>query len=320
MHQPLDKYILKKVPIVHEQDTIQSVLAMMQKKSNTYDRVDFIYVINAKDALIGVFSVRQLFSHPKHTKVKTFVHKHIFSGHSDMTLDEIAHIALKHNLKQVPIKEGNHLVGVVSAREIMSTLNHSLRHDIMSFAGIHNAHVDFDNTLEVPIKRLIGSRIPWLLLGLLGAIFIAGVIHIFEDTLATYVIIAAFIPTIIYISDALSSQTLTIFIRDMAVLGKRMHLWSYIGKQALVAFFMAIIIGLVMFSVISLFWQSPHIAFVISLATFCSLLTTSTIAFFIALLIKKFKFDPALGSGPIATVIADLTSVLIYFTIVILLL
>ena len=142
-------------------------------------------------------------------------------------------------------------------------------------------------------------------------------IGLFEETLAQYLIIASFIPVIVYVSGALGTQLQTVFVRDLAILGKEINLKKYLLRQIMISSLIAITISILTFFGISLFWKLPYIGFVISLAVFLSLIITSLTAFLITLAIKKFRFDPAIGSGPIATIISDISSVIIYFIVVI---
>ena len=171
----------------------------------------------------------------------------------------------------------------------------------------------------LPLFKAIKERLSWLIVGFIGAMLIAFYIGLFEETLQKYLIIAAFVPAIVYLSDALGTQIQTIFVRDLAVLGKAINFKKYFLKQIFISFFIASIIGILLFSSIYLFYGLFKISLIISLAAFVALIITSFTALIITLLIKKFNFDPALGSGPIATIISDMSSVIIYFLIVFLL-
>jgi magnesium transporter len=159
-----------------------------------------------------------------------------------------------------------------------------------------------------------------LLFGLGLAMLMALVISGFEETLAQYIIIASFIPVIVYISGALTAQTVVIFVRDLTVISKGYSFKKYFFKQLAITFLISVIISLLLFLFINLFWSDSSMAFVISLATGLSLILTALVSVFLVILIKRFHFDPALGSGPVATVISDILSIVIYFVIVLLLL
>jgi len=316
----LEKYLVTKVPLVREHMTVKQVLLMLNKDSNTYDSVDYIYVLNKTGIVLGYLPIQDIINSPKSTAVKKIMHKNVVTVSLHTELEKVSHMALEHNLKQVVVTKSKKFLGVIVSRKILHTINKSLREDIFHFAGIHKSHLEFENSLEMPIYKVLRHRLSWLIAGLFGAIFMALYISLFEETLATYLLVASFIPAIVYISGALGTQIQTIFVRDLAVLGNKLNLKKYFFKQLYISLLISLIIGFLLFSFIALFWKSPLIALAIGLASFISLICTGAIAFFITLAIKRFNFDPALGSGPIATIISDITSVVIYFIVVVLLL
>ena len=315
----VEGHLITKIPIIKESATVKDVLSMLEKISNKYDSVDYIYVVDKNENLIGMFYIQELFNNAKNTPIKKFIQKSPVTISLKTELEKAAHLALKHNLKQIPVTKSKKLIGAVSTREILSTINKSLRKDIFHFAGIHKSHLEFENSLEIPFLNAVKNHLSWLIIGFIGATVMASFINLFEETLSKYIIIAAFIPTIVYISDALGTQFQTIFVRDLAILGKELNIKKYFLKQMSIGFIVALIMGILLFLFILLIFSLPHIALIISLACFVTLVITSFTSLLITLLIKKFKFDPALGSGPIATIISDLTSVVIYFIIVVLL-
>jgi magnesium transporter len=316
----VEKHIITKVPTVLKNSTVKDVLVMLERESDVYEGVGYIYVVDDKNKLCGVFSIKELFNNKKDQPISTFMEKKLITVSCKTEIEKVAHLALNHNLKQIPVTKAKKLIGVVPARNILFEINKSLQEDIFHFAGVHKSHLEFKNTLETPVLVILRSRVPWLIIGLLGAILMAAFIQNFEETLSLYILVAAFIPTIVYISDALANQTLTIFIRDLAIMGQAINIKSYFFRQMFISLIISSILAVIMFGIVTVLWDIPYMSFVISLAAFASLLTTTLIAIVIAILIKRFKFDPAIGSGPIATVIADLTSIVIYFVIVILLL
>ncbi len=318
-HDSVEKHLITKIPIIRENATVKDALLMLEKTSHQYDSVDYIYTIDEKGNLTGMFGIQELFNNPKNTPIKKFRKEDIPNISLGMEIEKIVHLALTHNLKQVPVTRAKKLIGAVPTKEILSTINKSLKTDIFHFAGIHHSHLDFKNSMDIPLFKALKDRLPWLIIGFIGTILIALYIELFEETLAKYLIITSFVPATVYISDALGTQFQTVLVRDLAVLGKELNLKKYFLKQMTIGVLIAFITSLFMFSFIFVIWHAPHLALIISLASFTTLVITSFSALSITFLIKRFKFDPALGSGPIATMVSDITSVIIYFVMVVLL-
>lgn len=310
----IKKYMMTKIPVVSETDTIESILKTLEKDSTSYETVDYIYVNNVYGELIGVVSIHELFNNPKETPITKFMKKPI-SVTEDANLEKIAHVGLKNNLKQIPIVDSKKLLGVISSQKVTHAINKILKENMFRTAGIDPSHMDYENSLEIPIFKVIKDRLYWLIFGLAGAMIIAVYITSFETMLQQYVIIASFVPAIVYMSSALGNQLQTIFVRDLAIMGKEINLKKYFTRQILVSITLALIIATIMFSTISILWSVQHIAFIIAMASFVSIIITGINSLLITLIIKHFKFDPAIGSGPVATIISDMTSIIIYFIV-----
>ncbi|MEM4396195.1 MAG: CBS domain-containing protein [Candidatus Woesearchaeota archaeon] len=312
----LNRFLIKNIPKINVNAKIKDVIILLEANTPVFERIDYIYVLDDNDNLVGVFSIKDVFNLPKETNIKDIMKTKIVHVKPDEELEKIADIAIKHGLKQIPVVEHNKLLGVVSSRTILATINRALKEDLIHFAGIHKSHLDFQNSLEMSTIDSVKTRIPWILFGLIGTMVIALFLNDFEGVLKKYFIIATFIPAIVYLSDALGNQTQTIFIRDIAVLGKQLKLKTYIIKQLLISSCISLIISFLLFVSISTLFKEPYIAFIIGLANFFTNLFASINGLTLAILIKRFKFDPALGSGPIATIISDFMTIVIYVSIV----
>lgn len=297
-------------------DTISQILKILRADVGKFKTIDYIYIIDKQKNLIGVVSIKILFKYSKLTKLEKIMNTKLVTASPDTDQERVADLAVKHDLKAIPIVENKKLLGVVPIENILPILNKALREDILHLAGIHRAHLNYENTLAVPLFQGILHRIPWLLIGLFGITLSALFISLFEAQLQKYLIIAFFIPAIVYMSNALGTQHQTLFIRDLALMGKELKLKKYFLKIMIISLILAITIGFILFLIISLFWKQPYIAFVVSFAMSITLILTSFSALSITLLIKKLKMDPALGSGPFATIISDMSSIIVYFLIV----
>ncbi len=296
-------------------ETIGTILNRLRTESKFLKTMAYVYVVDENNRLVGVTSLKSLFLQPANTPVRNIMRTSLVTISPEAEEEKVAHLALKHSIKTVPVVEKGKLLGAVPADRIFHIINRALQEDILHFAGIHKAHLEYENTLAVPLDRSVLHRLPWLLIGLVGIILAAAFISAFEKTLEKYLILAFFIPAIVYMSDAVGTQHQTLFVRDLAIMGKDLNLKAYLFKQMLIALLLGALIGAIVFLVISFFWNQPFIAFVIGSAMSASLLVTSFTALATTLLISRWGMDPALGSGPFATIVSDVTSVIIYFIV-----
>ena len=288
---------------------------LLRKKSDISEIMDYVYVTEKNKELVGVFSIKDIFRYPLNTPVKTFMKTKVITTSARTEIETVAHLALKHGIKALPILEENKIVGVVSSKNILQILNKSLRKDSFHFVGIHKSHLEYENTMQAPVMESVIHRAPWLISGLIGILAIAAFIGIFENTLEENLILAFFIPVIVYICGALCTQIETLLVRDMTVMGKDLKLRKYVLKQGTISVIIALMMSALLFIVISSFWGDRQIASVISLAAFLSLTLTTLTSFFIIFGIKKLGGDPALGGGPFGTVVSDSMAIIVYLLV-----
>lgn len=175
-----------------------------------------------------------------------------------------------------------------------------------------------DNVMSLSIFESVKHRLPWLVIGLIGGILAAKVVQGFEATIAKHLFLTAFIPLIVYMSDAVGTQMESFVIRDF-VLHPKFNFIHYFFKQLTVIGCIATILStaLFLFGYI-LYGQTAGI--VLGLSLFFSITSSVVTGLILPDIFERLKLDPANASGPIATIIQDLLSVSIYFTVASLLL
>ncbi len=314
-HHSAARKTITDFPIAHSNETVNDILKRLKKRKFKFEVLDYVYVIDTDEKLVGLVSIKEVLGSPRETKIGKIMQTNLVTispyGDEEMAAD----LAVKHHLKAIPVVEKKRLVGIIPSDKILSILNMALRRDILHLAGIHKAHLKYENTLAVPLFFSILHRLPWLVVGLFGITIAAVFISIFEATLEKNLILAFFIPAIVYMSGALGTQHQTLFIRDLAIMGNKINIKAYLAKQMAIGIFLGLIIGLITFLIITLFWKQPFVALIISIAMLVTLVMSSLTALAITWFINKMKFDPALGGGPLATIISDVTSIVVYFAV-----
>ena len=297
---------------VSYRSTIADILKKL-KRGKKFETIDYVYVLNDKEILVGVISIQELFNRSSNTRVNKIMKRKIVKIDPETDQEKVAHLSLKHGIKAIPVVEKGKLLGVVTAQDILHILNKSLHEDILHFAGIHKSHLNYENTTKVPLFLAVLHRLPWLIVGLVGIMIAAAFIGIFKLTLENYIILAFFIPAIVYMSGALGTQHQTLFVRDLAIMGKELNFVAYFLRQTFIAIILGLLISSLTMLGIFLFWNEFFAGVVITISLFMALMTTNFTSLITTFFLYKLGKDPALGSGPLATVISDMTSIVIYF-------
>ncbi|MDO8537044.1 MAG: magnesium transporter [bacterium] len=170
-----------------------------------------------------------------------------------------------------------------------------------------------EDVIQERVDHLIEDRMPWLFVGLLGGVLATVIVAKFEAILTADVRLAFFIPVIVYLSGAVGEQTETIYVRELSE--KKVNFAKYIFKESIVGLGLGVISGAIL-GVFAAYWlDSLAIGLTMGLTILINLMLAPVLAVFIPSILYKERSDPALGAGPVATIIQDLISLLVYFLI-----
>lgn len=161
-----------------------------------------------------------------------------------------------------------------------------------------------------PVKILFKLRFPALFIGLILGFGISFITSHFEEVLSSNVKIAFFLPFVIYIADAIGTQTEAIYSRNLRD-GKANFL-RYLRKELTLGIVFGILFGLIS-GLVSYIWLKDYLLTLsVALGTFFAILFAPVMAILVTHVFQLLRKDPAAGSGPIATVIQDMTSVIVF--------
>ncbi|HXH21076.1 MAG TPA: magnesium transporter, partial [Dehalococcoidia bacterium] len=165
---------------------------------------------------------------------------------------------------------------------------------------------------EERVARRFWHRLPWLLVGLAGAIVAADLVGSFERELESNVLLAFFVPGIVYMADAVGTQTEALIIRGLSV---GVSIGRVARRELVTGLLVGAVLSAVLMPVVLLRWGQGDVALAVGLALFGACSTATAVAMLLPWALHRAGRDPAFGSGPLATVVQDLLSILIYFSV-----
>lgn len=173
----------------------------------------------------------------------------------------------------------------------------------------HNG-IQYAEDEMTPIRRLLLMRFPSLAVGLILGLFLSFITSRFEEVIIQNVSVAFFLPFIVYLADAVGQQTQNIYVRDLREGKARFKV--YLVKETLIGLILGFVFSLVTATFVLMWFQSSELAIAVSCAVFGAIVTAPIIALIVAEILELEHKDPAVGTGPIATVIQDVISIVIY--------
>lgn len=304
-------YLASRVPIASGNDFVSDIVKKIRQEK--WETVNYIYVLE-QGKLVGVLSLKELLGAKDNSLIKEIMKEPTVYVYPSTHQEKVAVKALQHNIKSVPVveKETYKFLGVIPWDRILSILHEEHTEDFLRHAGIQRT-LNIVDVFHSGVLRLAQLRLSWLLVGLGVGVLITIFLSLFQSVLENAIALAFFIPVIVYISGAVGTQTQTLFIRAMVL--KPLSFFSYLMKEISVGFFIGFSNAILIFGFAIFWFRSIFLALTVGLAMFLSIMAAVLIGLILPGLFIKFKKDAALGTGPLATALSDLTSLVVYFLI-----
>lgn len=203
-------------------------------------------------------------------------------------------------------------VGLVPPRRLLAVLLAEHDEDLERLSGVLRSTTTARRASGEPVSRRIAHRLPWLVLGLLGALASAGIVSSFQRDLESTITLAFFLPGVVYMADAVGTQTEAVVIRGLSV---GVPIGRVVRRELLTGLAVGVVIAAAFLPVGMAFWADADVVVAVALALFAACSTATLAAMALPWLFDRLGADPAFGSGPLATVVQDLLSLLIYFAV-----
>ena len=304
--------LVEEVPVVSPYWTVGDVEELLV--DNDFEDVDYIYVERSSDHfLVGVMSVKEVFKRGEDVLVKEFMSTDVVSVSPETDQEEVVRVALEHDLKSVPVVDHGSLLGVVPHHVLLDIMRDEGLEDSLVGAGVHTFDDPSHDIIHASVKTHVKKRLPWLVIGLVGGALAAFVVSGFEEVLGEFLILASFIPGVVYVAGAVGNQTQTIFIRSVAL--EDVSFWKYLWREVKVNLFLGLVLSLLFFFIVLGLWRDVFFGAVIGVSVFFTSLVAVLVGTCLPWFFQLLGMDPAVSSGPFATAVIDLLSLVLYFGI-----
>ncbi|MBM3943356.1 MAG: magnesium transporter [SAR202 cluster bacterium] len=210
------------------------------------------------------------------------------------------------------VDEDGQFLGLIPPHRLLSVLLWEHEEDLARLGGFLQDAATARTSSQETVLRRWWHRLPWLLLGLAGAILAADVLEAFEDQLQATVALAFFIPGVVYLADAVGTQTETLVVRGLSV---GVSIGQVLWRELLTGLLVGISLSAAFLPLGIWWWHDHRLAITVSLSLLAACSTATLVAMALPWLFHRLGRDPAFASGPLATVIQDLLSLIIYLAI-----
>jgi magnesium transporter len=305
--------LVARVPHAAPDDRAGATLSRVQ--GHPFDYAGAVYLVAPDGTFAGVVPMTRLLAAKSETPLRELHVAAVPTVHAGTDQERVATLAIHHGLPAVPVLDrAGALLGVVPPEVLLEVLRHEHVEDLHRLAGIRHETTRARTAIEAPPLRRARDRLPWLLAGLAGSVLATAVMASFEEALRAQVAIAFFVPAIVYLADAVGTQTEAVAVRGISLSHAPLArlVWGEVRTGALIGS----TLGALAFLGIWTWLGDARLAAAVALSLLVASAVATTIGFAFPYALARTGRDPAYGSGPIATIIQDVFSLLVYFTIV----
>lgn len=273
------------------------------------------YVTDENRVLLGSISIKTLLLADENDVIKDIMDTNFISAHTLEDQETVANKFNKYDLLAIPVVDDeNRLVGIITFDDAIDVMQDEATEDIKKMAAI----IPSDKTyFKTTVFETWKARIPWLLLLMVSATFTGMIITSFEDALAAYTVLTAYIPMLMDTGGNSGGQASVTIIRALSLEEIEFSdIFRVIWKESRVAIMCGLTLSICNFVKLLLFDRvTVQVAFVVCITLAVTVLMAKIIGCTLPILAKKIGFDPAVMASPFITTIVDAISLIVYFRV-----
>ncbi|UCH64414.1 MAG: magnesium transporter [Ignavibacterium sp.] len=307
--------------------TIEETLKFIRETAEDKETLNIVYVIDDRGKLLDDIKIKEFILSRPDEKVSDIMDGNFIALNVHDDQEEAVEVFKKYDRIALPVVDNfDVLIGIVTVDDVLDVAEEEATEDMQKIAAVEVFEEPFST---ISLYAMIKKRAFWLTILFVAQILTAIVMGFFESELSKAVVLSIFIPLIISSGGNSGSQAATLVIRAMALGEITLNDWWHIMRREIFSGLMiGSILGLLGFfqvgvlanlsDTIGAHWMMIGITVALSILgiVLWGTLSGSMLPF----VLKKLGADPATSSTPLVTTIVDVTGLLIYFTVAIIIL
>jgi magnesium transporter len=313
--------------VVRKEWTMRHVLDHIRAHGRDSETLNVIYIVDDHNKLIDDLRIREILLAPLHTHVADVMDNKCVSLSATDDKKKAVEVFRKYDRIALPVVDTHgRLAGIVTLDDVIDVAEEEATREIQRFGGLEALD---DPYMSTSLPSMVRKRATWLVILFVGEMLTATAMGFFEKQIERAVVLALFVPLIISSGGNSGSQAATLIIRALALGEVRLGDWWRVMRRELIA---GLSLGLILASIGFVriaAWNAvsnlygPHwflVALTVSLSLIGVVLWGTMTGSMLPFLLRWMGFDPATSSAPFVATLVDVTGLIIYFTVAIMLL
>ncbi len=314
--------IVRLKPVWTTRQAVEHIQLTTRLKEIEENFLDNLYVTDDQGILLGQLPLKMLLVAPRDIEVQGLMQRAFNSLAPEADREEAAKLFERYKLNSIPVLDSNKkLLGVILVRDALKVIEQEATEDIQKLGGMEALD---DPYFQTSFMHMVKKRATWLCVLFVGEMLTATAMAFFENQLAKAIVLALFIPLIISSGGNTGSQAATLVVRAMAIGEIKFGDWWRVMRREIVSgLILGCVLGSMGFLRIFLWSQftpiyGDHyllIAITVGLALVAVVLWGTVTGACLPILIRRLGLDPAVVSTPFVATLVDVTGLVIYFSV-----
>jgi magnesium transporter len=290
--------------------TVSQCIEEIRKQAEEVQSVHTVYVVDDKNVLIGVVSLKDIVLAKAHTSVIEITNTELIKVNAYATGEEVARLMTKYDLITIPVVDSmNRLIGRITIDDVIDFIKEEADKDFQYQAGL-SENVESEDKVLI----LSRARLPWLMIGLVGGLGSSMLVSNFEGDISKLPQIAFFMPVVAAMGGNAGVQSSAIIVQGLANNTlKSKNIMPKLAKEFTVSLINGLACSALLLSFNLLLGHHYDLSMVVSIALITVIIFASLLGTITPLVLERFKIDPALATGPFITTINDVIGLGVYF-------
>lgn len=292
--------------------TVEQALNHIRKFGKNSETLNILYIVDNDWNLIDDIKISELLLAEPDQTIDELIDRRFVSLNAMDDQEVAIQIFKDYDRVAFPvINDEGEMLGIVTFDDIMDVAESESSEDFHKFGAVQNI---IANPLKARLFDLYKNRIFWLMALVFMNVFSGAALASFEDIIQKFVGLVFFLPLLIDSGGNAGSQTATLMVRSLAMGDVKMSDWyKLITKELMVSLLLGITMAIGVSLVAS--FRAPEVIPVVAITMVFTVLVGSVVGLILPFIFTKINLDPAAASAPLITTIADISGVIIYFTI-----
>jgi magnesium transporter len=296
--------------------TVKDALDKLRAEAEEIEVAVNCYVTDGPK-VVGVLPLRELAIMDPSSPLEDVMTRDVITVRDDAELSDAAEIIQTHDFLSLPVIDASgKLVGAVRVDDLLDATLSKAGTGLLNQGGIAGKIAAQLPYFQIPLFKVVRSRITWLVLLFVAETATGTVLRHFEDELAKVVALSFFIPLLIGTGGNAGSQTVSTVIRALALGEVRMRdALRVLGKEVTAGIVLGVLLGGIAFGRAMLWGVGYDLAACVAVTVLIVCTWANTVGSLIPLGAQRAGIDPTVISGPLITTLVDASGLFIYLTV-----